>query len=73
MTRADSVITTPPLNSSPIQDANPPREAHAESVDSFSTQRPPGDRPDERPASESRKPAGELPAALTPMAISKAK
>jgi hypothetical protein len=38
MIEADRVLSTPPLNSSSIQEANPPPEARAESVDSFSHQ-----------------------------------
>ena len=38
MIEADSVLSTPPLNSSSIQDANCPPEARAESADSFSPQ-----------------------------------
>jgi hypothetical protein len=36
MIEADRVLSTPPLNSSSIHNANSPPEAHAESVDSFS-------------------------------------
>jgi hypothetical protein len=36
MTEADSVHSTPPLNSSSIPDGSPTREPRAESVDSFS-------------------------------------
>jgi hypothetical protein len=35
MIESDSVLSTPPLNSSSIQNANPLLEARAESVDSF--------------------------------------
>jgi hypothetical protein len=38
MTKTDSVLSTPPTNTSPILKANPPLEARAESVDSFPLQ-----------------------------------
>ena len=38
MIEADSVLSTPPLNSSSIQDTNVPLGARGESVDSFSHQ-----------------------------------
>jgi hypothetical protein len=38
MIEADCVLSTPPLNTSSIQETNPPLEARAESVDSFSHQ-----------------------------------
>ena len=56
MIEADRVLSTPPLNSSSIQDTNLPLAARAESVDLFSRQ----------PAilaSEFRKRSGGYPAA----------
>ena len=38
MIEADRVLSTPPRNSSSIQAGNPPLEARADSVDSFSHQ-----------------------------------
>ena len=38
MIEADRVLSTPPLNSSSIQDTNLPLAARAESVNSFSRQ-----------------------------------
>jgi len=60
MTKADRVHSTPPLNSSSIQEANPPPEARGESADSFSHQ--PGiAQPESRNlTSESGKPAKGL-------------
>ncbi|UPK35163.1 hypothetical protein IVB18_45545 [Bradyrhizobium sp. 186] len=60
MTKADSVHSTPPLNSSPIQAINPPPHALAEPRDSFSSQHAIGQRENGQPTSESRKPAEGL-------------
>jgi hypothetical protein len=60
MQEADRVHSTPPLNSSPIQEANPPQDVRAESVDSFSPQPAIGQRKSECRVSESRKPAERL-------------
>ena len=38
MIQADSVLSTPPTNTSSIQEANPALEARAESVDSLCAQ-----------------------------------
>jgi hypothetical protein len=38
MTQADLVHSTPPLNTSATLEANPPQDARAESLDSFSAQ-----------------------------------
>jgi hypothetical protein len=60
MIEADRVLSTPPLNSSSIQETNPPPEARAESVDSFSHQ-PAIRQPESRNlVSESRKPVNGL-------------
>ena len=61
MIEADRVLSTPPLNSSSIQDANPPPEARAESVDSFSRQPAIGQPHGQTIASDSPKPAEGLP------------
>jgi hypothetical protein len=55
MQEADSVRSTPPLNSSSIQAGNPPLEACGESVDSFSHQPAIGQPEDQNRASESGK------------------
>jgi hypothetical protein len=60
MTKADRVLSTPPLNSSSIQEANPPPEALAESVDSFSHQPAIGQSEGQTLTSESGKPAKGL-------------
>jgi hypothetical protein len=60
MTKADSVLSTPPLNSSSIQNANPPPEARAESVDSFSHQPAIGQPESRTLASDSPKPLERL-------------
>jgi hypothetical protein len=60
MDQADRVLSTPPLNSSSIQKANPPSEARAESVDSFSHQPAIGQRESGNLTSESGKPAKGL-------------
>jgi len=60
MTQADSVLSTPPINTSPIQEANPPPEARAESVDSFSLQPGIGQPESQKLTSESGKVAEGL-------------
>jgi hypothetical protein len=60
MTKADSVLSTPPLNSSSIQEANPPPEVHSESVDSFSGEPGIGQPETTKIASESGKPVKGL-------------
>jgi hypothetical protein len=60
MIEADSVLSTPPLNSSPIQSANSPPEALGESVDSFSHQPAIGQPESQNLASESGKPVKGL-------------
>jgi hypothetical protein len=60
MTRADRVLSTPPLNTSSIQSTNPPPEAPAESVDSFSHQPGIGQPESENLTSESARPADRL-------------
>ena len=60
MIEADRVHSTPPLNSSSIQNANPPLQAPAESVDSFSLQPAIGQPESENLTSESAKPGGGL-------------
>jgi hypothetical protein len=60
MIEADSVLSTPPLNSSSIQKANPPSEARGQSVDSFSPQPAIGQPDGGNLASESAKPVGGL-------------
>jgi hypothetical protein len=55
MTKADRVLSTPPLNSSSIQEGNPPLEARAESVDSFSSQSAVGQRESANRTGESGK------------------
>jgi hypothetical protein len=60
MIEADRVLSTPPLNSSSIQEANPPPVALGESVDSFSRQPGIGQPETTKLASESGKPAKGL-------------
>ena len=60
MTKADRVLSTPPLNSSSIQEANSPSEAHADSADSFSHQAGIGQPKGQTRASESPKPVHVL-------------
>jgi hypothetical protein len=60
MTKADCVHSTPPLNSSSIQDANPPPDAPAESMDSFSPPTAIGQPESGNLASESGKLVGGL-------------
>jgi hypothetical protein len=60
MIEADSVLSTPPLNSSSIQDTNPPPEARAESVDSFSHHPAIGQPESQKLTCESKKPASGL-------------
>ncbi len=60
MTKADRVLSTPPLNSSSIQSTNPPPEARAESVDSFSCQPAIGQPESGNLTSESGKPVKGL-------------
>ena len=64
MTKADSVLSTPPLNSSSIQNANPPPEARAESVDSFSLQPAIGQPESGNLTSESPSPFEDIDLAL---------
>jgi hypothetical protein len=65
MIEADSVLSTPPLNSSSIQEASPPPEARAESLDSFSHQ-PAIRQPESRTlTSESVKPAEDNAGIIT--------
>ena len=60
MIEADRVLSTPLLNSSSIQNTNPPPEALAESVDSFSHQPDTGRPASQNLISESPGPAGGL-------------
>jgi hypothetical protein len=55
MDQADRVLSTPPLNSSSVQNTNPPAEARAESVDSFSHQASIGQHESRNLSSESGK------------------
>jgi hypothetical protein len=57
MQEADRVLSTPPLNSSLVQIANPPPEARAESVDSFSHPPAIGQPESQTLTSESPRPA----------------
>jgi hypothetical protein len=71
MIQADSVLSTPPLNSSSIQEANLPPVVLGESVDSFSHQPAIGQPESQNLTSESRKPAKGLSrrAALAGLAV----
>ncbi|MET4423225.1 hypothetical protein ABIB87_008721 [Bradyrhizobium sp. JR18.2] len=60
MTEADSVHSTPPLNSSSIPDGSPTREPRAESVDSFSPVAAVGQPEIGKRTSDSRKLAEDL-------------
>jgi hypothetical protein len=60
MIEADSVLSTPPLNTSSIQKASPPSEAHAGSVDSLSHQPGIGQRESQALTSDSPKPLEDL-------------
>lgn len=60
MTRADSVLSTPPTSTSAIQGANPPLETRTERVDSLSLQPDIELRESGNLASESRGPAERL-------------
>jgi hypothetical protein len=62
MIEADSVHSTPPLNSSSIQAINPQPHARAESKDSMSHLHPPGDRPDKTPTATLLSPPQGCPA-----------
>ena len=60
MIEADSVLCTPPLNSSSIHNANSPPEARAESVDSLAHQPATGQPESRNLTGESGKPAKGL-------------
>src|ERR1700721_863800 len=60
MTQADRVHSTPPTNTSPLRETNPPPAARAESVDSFSHQPATGQPETGKLTSESGKPANGL-------------
>lgn len=60
MIEADSVLSTPPLNTSSFQDANSPPEAIPESADSFSHQPGIGQPESRTPAGDSPRPVERL-------------